>query len=300
MTGARIGFVGVGHMGQPMVRRLAGAGHVVAAYDASEQARDRIRGVAGITVTDAVTAVADGADAVILMLPDSDVVEHVLLDEGLLGSVAPSAAVVDMSSSEPGRTRVLAEGAARRGVTLIDAPVSGGVAGARDGTLTIMVGGPEAALTRLRPVLEVLGSKVVHAGDIVGSGHAIKALNNLMSAAHLLVSSEALLAGRAFGLDPAVMLDIVNDSSGRSGSTENKWPRFILPGRFDSGFGLRLMLKDMKIALRLEHAAGIPAPLSQAAVDAWAGAAAALPADADHTEIARWLGYRTPAPGAGP
>jgi 3-hydroxyisobutyrate dehydrogenase len=289
VTGSRIGFVGVGHMGQPMVRRLAGAGYVVAAYDTSEQARARIRGVEGLTVAETVTAVADGADAVILMLPDSGVVEHVLLDEGLLGHVAPPAAVVDMSSSEPARTRALAERAALRGVTLIDAPVSGGVAGARDGTLTIMVGGPEASLARLRPVLEVLGSKVVHAGDIVGAGHAIKALNNLMSAAHLLVSSEALLAGRAFGLDPAVMLDIVNGSSGRSGSTENKWPRFILPGRFDSGFGLRLMLKDMKVALQLEHAAGIRAPLSQAAVDAWASAAAALPANADHTEIARWL-----------
>ncbi len=299
MTPSRIGFVGVGHMGQPMARRLAGAGHVVAVYDASEQARERVRGAAGITVAETVTAVADRADAVILMLPDSDVVEHVLLDEGLLGCVAPSAAVVDMSSSEPVRTRLLAERAARRGVTLIDAPVSGGVTGARDGTLTIMVGGPEAALAQLRPVFEVLGSKVVHAGDVAGAGHAIKALNNLMSAAHLLVSSEALLAGRAFGLDPAVMLDIVNGSSGRSASTENKWPRFILSGRFDSGFGLRLMLKDMNVALQLERAAGIPAPVSQAAVDAWASAAAALPVDADHTEIARWLGYRTPDPGPG-
>jgi 3-hydroxyisobutyrate dehydrogenase len=289
VNGQRIGFVGVGHMGQPMVRRLAGAGHVVAVYDTSEQARERVRGAAGITVTETVTAVADRADAVILMLPDSDVVESVLLDEGLLGCVAPSAAVVDMSSSEPVRTRLLAERAARRGVTLIDAPVSGGVTGARDGTLTIMVGGPEPALAQLRPVFEVLGSKVVHAGDTAGAGHAIKALNNLMSAAHLLVSSEALLAGRAFGLDPAVMLDIVNGSSGRSGSTENKWPRFILSGRFDSGFGLRLMLKDMKVALQLEHAAGIPTPVSQAAVDAWASAAATLSADADHTEIARWL-----------
>jgi 3-hydroxyisobutyrate dehydrogenase len=298
VTGSRIGFVGVGHMGQPMVRRLAAAGHVVAAYDVSGPARERVRGVSGMSVTETVTAVADAADVVILMLPDSDVVERVLLDDGLLGCVAPSTVVVDMSSSDPARTRVLAERAARRGVTLIDAPVSGGVAGAQEGTLTIMVGGPEASLAQVRPVLEVLGSKVVHAGDIVGAGHAIKALNNLMSAAHLLVSSEALLAGRAFGLDPAVMLDIVNASSGRSGSTENKWPRFILPGRFDSGFGLRLMLKDMTVALALEHAAGIPAPLSRAAVDAWASAAAALPADADQTDIARWLGYRTPAPDA--
>ena len=291
-----IGFVGLGHMGQPMVRRLAGAGHAVAAYDQSEQARERVLGVVGVTVTQTVTEIADGADVVILMLPDSDVVEHVLLDLGLLGRIAPSAVLVDMGSSDPARTRVLAGHAARDGVTLIDAPVSGGVNGARNGTLTIMVGGPDAALATVRPVLEVLGSKVLHAGGTVGAGHAIKALNNLMSAAHLLVSSEALLAGRAFGLDPAVMLDIVNGSSGRSGSTEDKWPRFILPGRFDSGFGLRLMLKDMQVALQLERAAGIPAPLSQAAVDAWARAAAALAADADHTEIARWLEGRAPEP----
>ena len=291
-----IGFVGLGHMGQPMVRRLAGAGHAVAAYDQSEQARERVLGVAGVTVTQTVTQIADGTDVVILMLPDSDVMEHVLLDQGLLRRIAPSAVLVDMGSSDPARTRVLAGHAARDGVTLIDAPVSGGVNGARNGTLTIMVGGPDAVLATVRPVLEVLGSKVLHAGGAVGAGHAVKALNNLMSAAHLLVSSEALLAGRAFGLDPAVMLDIVNGSSGRSGSTEDKWPRFILPGRFDSGFGLRLMLKDMQVALQLERAAGIPALVSQAAVDAWASAAAALAADADHTEIARWLEGRAPEP----
>jgi 3-hydroxyisobutyrate dehydrogenase len=129
----------------------------------------------------------------------------------------------------------------------------------------------------------------VHAGDIPGAGHAIKALNNLMSAAHLLASSEAMLAGQAFGLDPKVMLDIVNTSSGRSGSTENKWPNYILPGRFDSGFSIAFMVKDMKIALQLADAAGTPAPLSRAAVAAWSTADAEMPAGADHTEIARWL-----------
>jgi hypothetical protein len=172
---------------------------------------------------------------------------------------------------------------------LVDAPVSGGVAGAQSGSLTIMVGGPVDVLDRLRPVLEVLGSHVVHAGEFVGAGHAIKALNNLMSAAHLLASSEALLAGRQFGLDPDVMLSIVNSSSGRSGSTQVKWPKFILPQAYDSGFGLQLMLKDMRIALQLEQEVGVPAPIGQAAVAAWAAAAEDLPAAADHTEIARWL-----------
>jgi 3-hydroxyisobutyrate dehydrogenase len=276
-------------MGEPMVRRLAAAGHAVCGYDVAAHARDRLADTAGVTLATTVAAVADGADAVILMLPDSNVVEHVLLGDGLLDRVQPPTIVVDMSSSEPARTRALAEQAAERGVTLIDAPVSGGVVGARAGSLTIMAGGPASVVAELQPVLLVLGSKIVHAGAIPGAGHAIKALNNLMSAAHLLASSEAMLAGQAFGLDPAVMLDIVNGSSGRSGSTQTKWPRYILPGTFDSGFSIAFMVKDMTIALQLADGAGTPAPLSRAALAAWTSAAAEMPPGADHTEIARWL-----------
>jgi 3-hydroxyisobutyrate dehydrogenase len=284
-----IGFVGLGNMGEPMVRRLAAAGHAVRGYDVAPQARDRLAGTAGVTLAAAPADVADGVDIVILMLPDSNVVERVLLGDGLLDRVTPPTVIVDMSSSEPARTRALAERAADRGVTLVDAPVSGGVVGAKAGSLTIMAGGPAAVLTALRPVLDVLGAKVVHAGDIPGAGHAVKALNNLMSAAHLLASSEAMLAGQAFGLDPWVVLDIVNGSSGRSGSTETKWPRYILPASFDSGFSIAFMVKDMNIALQLADAAGTPAPLSRAAVAAWRAAAEEMPAGADHTEIARWL-----------
>ncbi len=289
MTADTIGFVGLGNMGEPMVRRLAAAGHRVRGYDVAAEARDRLANTPGITVVAAPADVGDGADVVILMLPDSNVVEQVLLGDGLLDRVRPPTLVVDMSSSEPARTRALAERAAERGVTLVDAPVSGGVIGAKGGSLTIMVGGPATVLAALRPVLDVLGSKVVHAGDVPGAGHAIKALNNLMSAAHLLASSEAMLAGQAFGLDPAVMLDIVNGSSGRSGSTETKWPRYILPASFDSGFSIAFMVKDMKIALQLADAAGTPAPLSRAAVAEWMIAADEMPPGADHTEIARWL-----------
>jgi 3-hydroxyisobutyrate dehydrogenase len=284
-----IGFVGLGNMGEPMVRRLAAAGYEVRAYDIAEQARARLSDLTAVTLTKSPAEVAGGADVVILMLPDSNVVEQVLLGDGLLDRVRPPTLVVDMSSSEPARTRALAERAADRGITLVDAPVSGGVVGARAGSLTIMTGGPADALEALGPVLGVLGARIVHAGDIPGSGHAIKALNNLRSAAHLLASSEAMLAGQAFGLDPAVMLDIINTSSGRSGSTQNKWPNYILPGTFDSGFSITFMVKDMKIALQLAEAAGTPAPLSTAAVAAWATADAEMPAGADHTEIARWL-----------
>jgi 3-hydroxyisobutyrate dehydrogenase len=288
-AGRQIGFVGLGNMGEPMVRRLAAAGHDVRGFDVAVQARERLAGTAGVTLAATAADVADGADVVILMLPDSDAVEQVLLGDGLLDRVRSPTLVVDMSSSEPARTRALAELAADRGVTLVDAPVSGGVVGAKAGSLTIMAGGPARVLHALRPVLDVLGSNVVHAGDIPGAGHAIKALNNLMSAAHLLVSSEAILAGEAFGLDPQVMLDIVNTSSGKNWSTELKWPRYILPAAYNSGFSMQFMVKDIRIALGLAEAGGVPAPGSRAVVEAWSVATHEMPPGADHTEIARWL-----------
>jgi len=287
MTGV-VGFVGLGRMGMPMALRLTDAGFTVQAFDAAGPVMKSITADPRLMAAPALADVARGADVVILMLPDSNVVEQVLVADGLLDAVDSQCLVIDMSSSEPARTRALAALAAGRGVTLIDAPVSGGVAGATAGTLTIMVGATPAVYAKALPVLTPLGARVVHAGE-VGAGHAIKALNNLMSAAHLAVASEALIAGRRFGLDPEVMLEIVNGSSGRSGSTETKWPRFILPETYDSGFGVRLMLKDCAIALAIEHQTGTAASVSEAAAAAWSRAAGELPEDADHTEIARWL-----------
>jgi 3-hydroxyisobutyrate dehydrogenase len=291
-AGAVVGFVGLGNMGIPMTRRLVAAGYHVRGFDTSAEAVANFAAIEGdVTAADALTSVGDGASGVILMLPDSDVVEHVLLSAGLLASLAPGTTVIDMSSSDPARTRVLAATLAGAGVTLIDAPVSGGVAGARAGSLTVMVGGSSAAFAEFRPMLAAIGSRVVHAGD-VGAGHAVKALNNLMSAAHLLASSEALIAGRRFGLDPAVMLEIINGSSGRSGSTENKWPNYVLTEKYDAGFGIRLMVKDIRLALAIEHATGVPSAASEAVVATWEAALTELPPDADHTAIARWLDQR--------
>lgn len=281
--GAVLGFVGLGNMGTPMVMRLVEAGYTVRGFDTDPAARERIA-----TPVDELGAVAEGADAIFLMLPSSDVVEQVLYKGGLLEAARPGTVLVDMGSSRPHSTRAIADWAASREVPLVDAPVSGGVVGAENGTLTVMVGGTAGDVARVRPALECLGGKVSHVGG-TGAGHALKALNNLMSATHLLVSSEALLAGREFGLDPAVMLEVVNGSSGRSGSTETKWPKFVLPGTFDSGFGLRLMLKDMRIAVDLARETGWPSELGESAVQLWAKAAEELPADADHTEIVRWL-----------
>ncbi|WP_281690222.1 NAD(P)-dependent oxidoreductase [Pseudonocardia thermophila] len=278
---AVVGFVGLGRMGGPMSRRLAAAGITVRGHDAVP--RPELSDV--LTLVDS-AAEAGQAPVVILMLPDSSVVESVVRG-GLLAAMAPGSVLVDMSSSEPLRTRALAEEVAAHGAVLIDAPVSGGVKGAVAGTLTVMAGGPDDVVGRLEPLLSLFG-RVRHVGP-VGAGHALKALNNLMSAAHLLASSEALLAGERFGLDPAVMLDAVNGSSGRSGSTENKWPNFVLPGTYDSGFALTLMLKDIRIALGLAEATGAPSALTARTVELWAEAAEALGPGADHTEIVRWL-----------
>jgi 3-hydroxyisobutyrate dehydrogenase len=281
-----VGFAGLGNMGTPMCGRLLAAGYEVRGYDPDPRAGAELAGLRRVA---SVAELGPASSVIILMLPNSDVVEAVLLGDGLLDRCRPGTIVVDMGSSEPARTRNMARLAARSGIGYVDAPVSGGVRGAVNGTLTIMAAGEQPALTAVGPLLDILGGTVIRVGG-AGAGHAAKALNNLMSAGHLWLTSEALAAATAFGLDPRSVLDVVNTSSGRSGSTESKWPDFILTDRYDSGFGLRLMLKDVGIGLRLVREMGVPAMLSEAVAGAWERAARDMPANADHTEVARWIG----------
>ncbi|WP_342660467.1 2-(hydroxymethyl)glutarate dehydrogenase [Rhodococcus ruber] len=286
MQATTIAFIGLGNMGAPMAQRLLEAGHRVIGYDTSADALRVLSEEGGVAASSAASAASD-ADVTVLMLPNSEVVEAVL-DSGLAAALKPGSILMDMGSSEPLRTRALATKLSReRSVELVDAPVSGGVKGAVAGTLTIMVGGREYSVARVTPILERLGRPVA-VGD-VGAGHALKALNNLLSATHLLVSSEALHVGARFGLDPEIMLDVINASSGRSGSTQSKWPDFVLPQTYDSGFALMLMLKDMRIATGLARQMGLPSLLGEEAVAQWARASEALGPSADHTEIARWI-----------
>ncbi len=281
---ATVGFIGLGNMGIPMVTNLVAAGFDVVASDVSPEARARAAD-AGASAVDTAPEVAAAASTVILMLPNSQIVKSVV--DSIVGSLAPGSLIVDMSSSEPLRTRELAEQLATRRIRMIDAPVSGGVGGAVAGKLTIMVGGSSADVASATPVLAAMG-RVVSAGPI-GAGHAIKALNNLLSATHLWITAEAMTAGERFGLDPAVMLEVFNSSSGRSGSTENKFPNFVLTERYDSGFGLRLMLKDMRIATELASQVGVPSVLGEDAVALWAEAADELDPAADHTRVAQYV-----------
>ena len=289
--GDAIGFVGLGNMGLPMSGLLVDAGYAVQGYDVADVGFD---GAVG-----SLAAAADGARAVVLMLPDSQVVRGVLLDEGLLDALAPGTLLIDMSSCEPTETRKLAEEAAARDVVLVDAPVSGGVAGARAGTLTIMVGGPDEAVAACRPLLEVMGGRVTHVGP-VAAGHALKSLNNLLSATSLLITSEAVLAGRRFGLDPEVMVETLDQSTGRSWSTHYKMPEFVLPRDWSSGFTMRLLIKDLHIALGLARATGAPIGLGRACAELWERAADTLGDLSDHTEIARWLEEMSSAPSDAP
>jgi 3-hydroxyisobutyrate dehydrogenase len=268
-------------MGVPMAGRLLDAGYDVRGYDSAPQARERVAG--------AVETLAEAAaPTVVLMLPDSAAVRQVVVADGLFDALERGAVVIDMSSSQPTETQALAAEAERRGVQLVDAPVSGGVKGAVEGTLTIMAGGSEEQFARCRPLLEAIGGRVLHVGP-VGAGHALKALNNLLSGTTLLASAEALLVGRRFGLDPQLMLETINVSTGRSYSTEYKLPEFVLTGTYDAGFALRLMAKDLRIAAGLAEATGTPLELGRLSTEMWERAAREVPAEADHTEIARWL-----------
>lgn len=284
MAGA-VAFIGLGNMGVPMAQHLVGAGHRVQGYDVSAAARDAAA-AAGVPVEQSLASAGAKAGVAILMLPSSDVVESVLLEQGLADALEPGALVIDMSSSDPMRTRELSRTLHAKGLRLVDAPVSGGVKGAVAATLTIMVGGNAADVGEALPILDSMGT-VKPTGDI-GSGHALKALNNLMSATHLLVSSEAIEAGRRFGLNDDVMLEIINSSTGRSWSTEFKWPTFIITETYNSGFGLRLLVKDMRIATDVARQLGLPSRLGEAALALFEQAADELPATADHTEIAKF------------
>jgi len=195
--------------------------------------------------------------------------------------------VLDMSSSDPVGTRTLGAELAARGVGLVDAPVSGGVKRALDASLAIMAGGEAALIERVRPLLEKMGSKIFLTGPL-GSGHAMKALNNYVSAAGLAATCEALAAGARFGLDPAVMTDILNVSSGRTNTSEVKVKAFMLSGAFNSGFSTALMVKDIATAVSLAEAMGFEAPLARRCVELWKDAAGRLGGGADHTEYYRF------------
>ena len=195
--------------------------------------------------------------------------------DGALAGLRKNALVIEMTSGNPSRTRELAQRVSEAGGLLIDAPVSGGVARARTGELSIMVGGEQAEFARAEPLLRAMGTTIVRTGG-VATAHAMKALNNLMSAAGFLIGAEALLIGKKFGLDPSTMVDILNTSTGMNNSTQRKFKQMVISRSFDGGFGLDLMVKDLGIALSIAQDTHTAAPFSSLCKEMWTAAATTL------------------------
>ena len=288
----KIGFVGVGAMGWPMASNLIKAGFTVQIADARPAQASKFSAQTGARVAASLRALGEASDIVITMLPTSKIVRSVLLeshgmDQGIAAGLRPGAIVIDMSSGVPAETAAIAGQLAGQKVAMIDAPVSGGVRKAVTGELAIMVGGDKNVATEADPVLKAMGKSVIWAGGI-GSGQAMKALNNLVSAGGFLIGIEALLVGKKFGLDPAVMVDILNASTGMNNSTQVKFKQFVLSESFGSGFALDLMVKDIGIALDVAKDLGVDAPFSALCRNIWAAAQADLGTGRDHTELARF------------
>lgn len=254
----RIGFIGLGMMGRPMAERLLASGFEVRVSDSSAALAADFDAAWASTPQ----AACAGADVVVTMLPNGHVVRDVLTGPGGVADVLGEGAIVlDMSSSDASGTIELGGMLAVRGMRLIDAPVSGGVAMARQGTLALMVGCPDDRLFEaVEPVLSALGSRIVRVGPL-GAGHAAKAINNAIAACIFAVTSEGLVLGERYGLDQATLLTVINGSTGRSGVSEGLFPSQVLTGRYALGFALALMTKDVGIANAMRREAGLDLPL---------------------------------------
>ncbi len=285
-----IGFVGIGNMGWPMAACLVRAGFTVHVNDSRREAANNFVQQVGGDAPDSLREMAAQSEVIVTILPTSTIVAKVLQDgdDNVLTGMRPGTVIVEMSSGVPTVTQELAERVASLGGHMIDAPVSGGVPRARSGELAIMAGGDPAVIERVMPVLRAMGTQVLRTGA-VGSGQAMKALNNLVSTGGFLIGIEALLIGQRFGLDPLVMVDVLNAATGMNNSTQKKFKQFVLSRRFDAGFTMGLLHKDVSIALEVGRETGTPAPVSALCKELIASAVAMFGQDADHTEMARVL-----------
>jgi 3-hydroxyisobutyrate dehydrogenase len=278
-------------MGSPMASRLAAAGVSLAVHDARADLTESVASRIGATACADSAAVGAAADLVITMLPDGVAVAAAVLgkdDDGVASGIRPGGLIVDMSTAAPAQTRELGARLAELDIRLVDAPVSGGVARAETGELTIIAGGEQTDVNACAGVFASLGSRVFHAGPLA-AGHAAKALNNAVSAAGLIAAGEALIIAERAGIDSATMLEVLNASSGRNNATENKIGQFVFSRSFASGFALGLMAKDLAIAGELAAQLEVEPQLILESSRIAAAAGHALGPGADHTEVVRWL-----------
>ncbi len=298
-----IGFIGLGVMGAPMAGHLARSGHRLTLLDTNAEAARQLATTLGATAVATPAEVAARSSIVITMLPDGQVVQQVALGEqGLLQGLRPGALLLDTSSAEPWLTQATAAALAGHGATMVDAPVSGAAWGAAEANLVFMVGGAAEDVARVRPLLDVMGRAVFHLGG-VGAGHAMKCINNLITAMTFSATAEGLVIGKRYGLDPSAMVDVLNESTGQSWITGNHIRQRILSRSFDDPFKLALMLKDVGIANTLARETGSAVPLSGLGQQLWQAAARAAGPGASVSELVRWVEQQSDAditPGNGP
>jgi 3-hydroxyisobutyrate dehydrogenase len=295
-----IGFIGIGNMGSRMAAHLVRAGHALTVFDIAGERARQFADEHQARATDRLAEVARGADAIITMLPSGREVRDVVLemqDGALAANLRRGSVVIDMSSADPVGTRTLGQQLAARGIGLVDAPVSGGITGAEKATLVIMIGGESAAVAAARPILERLGNRLFEVGG-PGCGHAMKCLNNFLAGTSFAAATEALRVGRKFGLDPAVMVDIINVSTGRSFATDVVIKEHVLNEKFATGFALGLLTKDVGIATDLAEQIDVPAPIGELIRELFRDASAGVGGDADHTRAAPWWDQRALKPAA--
>lgn len=251
-----IGFIGLGSMGAPLASRLLDTGHTLVVHDVRPQALERFAG-RDVTVAKSVQEVADMARIVLVSLPTPDIVRAVAMGPHGLAAGARIKLYVDLSTTGPIAAREIGTVLAAQGIGVVDAPVSGGVAGAATGQLVLMAAGASGDVDLALPILASLGQVEV-VGEAPGMGQSLKLINNMLSATHMAIVSEAMVLGVKAGLDPEVMLTVLNKGSGRNTSTEERFPKFVLPRTFDNGFSNALMRKDLKLCMEMAEAMQVP------------------------------------------
>jgi 3-hydroxyisobutyrate dehydrogenase len=282
LSGKALGFVGLGQMGGPMAVNLAKAGFSVVAYDKAGGA-----GLTGLQIVDSLGEVARRARIIFFSLPDGKI-SHAVLDE-IIGVAGRSAAVViDLSSVGPKAAAEAATKAAATGITYIDAPVSGGVAGAKAGTLAVMWAGSRSIFDAQQAALNAIGKKIFHVGDQPGQAQALKLINNFLSGTAMLATSEAIRCGLKQGLDMKIMLDVLNVSTGQNSATRDKFPDRILTGTFDAGFKVKLIAKDLALYMQCAEEAKTPNAVGAIVSDTWLRMDAVMP-EADFTRIFEFI-----------
>lgn len=289
MTRKTIGIIGLGSMGKGMAQTLLREGFNVVGTDLGEAQRQAAQDIGVLVVTDTRT-LCQQTNVILLSLPMAQHVQAVIQGEGgIIENAQANSLIIDTSTSEPDVTRTLAAELAELGHQLLDSPVSGGPAGAAAGTMVMVVGGEVKALERAQPYLNALSSKVVHLGKS-GNGHVAKLINNLLCAAHLVTTAEAISLGKKAGLNPADLIAGLNAGSGRSAISEVNFPRWILNEGFDSGFTMALMRKDVRLAKQLIEEMGLDLPMAEKTSSIWAESEKNIPGQDDFNCIIKNVG----------